>query len=399
MQPCQNKKINIRSLTALACVCLPVSSYAVELGNFNGTDVSVKGFIKFDAMATEYSDGSLGAQSLGRDFYIPSLTPVGGESESTQVDFHAKTSRIGFGTKTDVEGGEVKTFIELDFVASAGGNERISNSYAARIRHAFLTYNNWLFGQTWTTFQNVGSLPESVDFVGNTDAGIFGRQSMIRYSNGGFQIALENPESTITPNGGVLDTGTSRTTRFVTDDNSLPDLVIRYNFKTDNVDIAVAALARQLAYTEGSAVEETVSGGGISISGAFKLGKDDLKFAINSGSGLGRYIGLNIANGAVINEQGGLEAIDSTAYYAAYRHWWNDKWRSTLSYSTIEIDNDTSLTGFGVSKTSNSARLNLMYSPTPKLTFGGEISQANREIESGLDGSMTRVQFTAKLGF
>ena len=63
------------------------------------------------------------------------------------------------------------------------------------------------------------------------------------------------------------------------------------------------------------------------------------------------------------------------------------------------MDNDTDLTVMGVTSSTNSARVNLLYSPTKALTLGGELAMANREIESGDDGSMTRAQFTAKLGF
>lgn len=382
---------------AAAITFLPLGTQALDLGSFKDTELTYKGFIKFDALMSQYSDGTLGPQSLGRDFYIPSLTPVGGEDETAQLDFHVRTSRFGFGTKTNLDDDVLKTYVELDFAVSAGGNERISNSYSARIRHAFLTYNKWLFGQTWTTFMNVGSLPETVDFIGNTDAGTFGRQTMVRYTHGGFQIALENPESTITPNGGRTS---NNITRIVTDDNSAPDLVLRYDWKSDKLHLSLAALARQLTHVDNSTnIDSSIGSGGISFSGMLKLGRDDVKFAFNTGTGLGRYIGLNIANGAVIDGNNELEAIDSTGYYGAYRHWWNNKWRSTISYSAIEIDNDIALTGGGVSKFSESARLNLLYSPHPPLTFGGEITQANREIESGDDGSMLRFQFTAKLVF
>ncbi len=60
---------------------------------------------------------------------------------------------------------------------SGQGDERVSNSYAPRVRHAFFTYNNWLFGQTWMTFFNVGALPENLDFVGPAESTVFGRQA------------------------------------------------------------------------------------------------------------------------------------------------------------------------------------------------------------------------------
>lgn len=389
------KKINTMTGCAMvaACAAFSTPSVAVDLGEYGGTSVSLKGYVKFDAMMSQYDNGSFPANAWYRDFYVPSTIPVGDEesSENTVVDMHVRQSRFALATNSDVDGTSLKTYIEMDFMLTPG-NERISNSYSPRLRHAFLTYGNWTYGQTWSTFMNVGALPETLDFIGNTDATIFVRQSMVRYTNGGFQFALENPETTITPYGGG--------TRIVTDDNSLPDLVLRYNYSNDTVKVTVAGLARQLEYADaGADIDESTTGFGLSLSGAVMLGKDDLKFVLNSGSGMGRYIGLNIANDAVINADGELEAIDSTGASLSYRHWWDEKWRSTVVYSTISIDNDEELTGTAVSKTSSSARVNLLYSPNKRLTLGGELASASREIESGDDGSMTRLQFSAKLTF
>ena len=90
---------------------------------------------------------------------------------------HAKETRLGVATKTDADGHMLKTYIEMDFSVTSGGDERISNSYSPRMRHAFLSYDNWLFGQTWSTFMNVGTLPETLDFIGNTDGAVFVRQA------------------------------------------------------------------------------------------------------------------------------------------------------------------------------------------------------------------------------
>ncbi len=387
---------NIKNTVRLGAVVLgglfTQSSYAVDLGEFGGTSVTLKGYIKFDAMASSYDSGSFSPNYIGRDFYVPSATPVGGEDENTVLDMHARQSRFGIATKSEIDGKTLSTYVEIDFMVTPNGDERISNSYTPRMRHAFLSYGNWTYGQTWSTFMNVGALPESLDFIGNTDATVFVRQAQVRYTNGGFQFALENPETLITPNGGG--------TRIVTDDNTLPDLVLRYNYSSENVAVTLAGLARQLEYSDaGADIDESTSAYGVSLSGAIKFGKDDLKFVLNTGSGMGRYVGLNIANDAVLDADGELEVIDSTGASLSYRHFWDEKWRSTIVYSMISIDNDADLTGSSVSKGSDSARVNLIYSPTPRLSLGGEISQATRELESGDDGSMTRLQFSAKLSF
>lgn len=176
-------------------------------------------------MVTDTSDGSI-ATGIGRDFYVPSLIPVGGASESAKWDMHARQSRFFLTSDTMLENGKkISGRFEFDMMATTIGDQRVSNGYAPEIRHAFIAYDGWLFGQTWSTFMDVNALPDSLDFVGTTDGTIFVRQAQIRYTTGGFQFAIENPETTVTPfNGG---------TRLVTDDNSTPDLVARYNHTAD----------------------------------------------------------------------------------------------------------------------------------------------------------------------
>jgi len=350
------------------------------------------GFIKATATFSDYSDGDLAANSGLRDFYIPGTIPVGGTSESQDFDFSAKETRINFKSSHQLENGEtIKTMIEMDFLLPPGGNERVSNSYNPRLRHAFFTYGKWLFGQTWSTFQDVKALPEAVDFLAAPDGIVFERQPMIRYTSGAWQFALENPETTITPfTGGG---------RIVADDNGTPDFVVRYNHNADWGHVSVAALLRTLAYENGT-IDDTESSNGISVTGKFKVGdKDDIRFNFATGSGMGRYVGLNTANGAVLDATGNLNAIDSSLGAVAYRHHWNSQWRTNLIYSMMNVDNDTALTGTGVTESVSSYQINLLYSPVPKMTLGVGLLDATRELESGADGDMTRIIFSAKYAF
>jgi len=352
------------------------------------------GYVKLDTIYSDYNHGSY--SGLGRDFYIAGTVPVGekGADGESYLDLHAKESRINFRSTHNLDNGaKLGTFIEMDFLATNDGNERISNSYAPRLRHAFVTYNNWLFGQTWMTFFNVGALPENLDFVGPAESTIFGRQAMIRYTNGNWQIAMENPETTITPYGGGG--------RIVSDDNNAPDVVLRYNLKGDWGGFTAAGIIRQLAYENNAAgIDDKTTGWGISLSGKFVFGnKDDFRWMASTGSGMGRYMGLNTANGAVLDEEGDLKAIDSTGVFGSFRHLWSDRWRSNFTIGYLTVDNKTDLTGMGVTKNATSYHANIIYSPQPKLDFGAEIMYADREIESGLDGNLTRVQFSAKYAF
>jgi hypothetical protein len=358
-----------------------------------GTDVKFSGYIKVDAMFSNYSDGSLGSQSIGRDFYLPSLTPVGGIEESTQFDAHAKQSRFRFTTNSKTnEGDSITGVLEFDFLVTPGGNERVSNSYVPRVRHAFISYKGWTVGQTWTTFQDVKTLPESLDFVGTTDGIVFGRQAIVKYKTGAWEFALENSETTITPFGGGA--------RIVSDNGAIPDAVVRYTHTADWGHLSIAGLVRQLNYDNVVSVDDSASSTGISINSKIKVGEsNDIRLSFTRGSGLGRYVALNTVNGAVIDANGNLETIDSSAYSVAYRHVWNNKMRSSFSYSSLSVDNNVALTGASATQSTNSISANLLYSPAQKITVGGELKQATRQIESGADGDMTRVQFSMKYAF
>lgn len=353
---------------------------------------SFGGYVKATASFSSYSDGDLASGSAGRDFYIPGTVPVGGDGEDVDFDLSAKESRVNFKSSHVLSNGaKLGTFVEMDFLLAPSGNERVSNSYQPRLRHAFFTYNNWLFGQTWSTFMDTGALAESVDFLGASEGVIFARQPIVRYSRGPWQVSLENPETTISPYGGGG--------RIVSDDNGMPDLVAKYTHKSNWGHVAAAVLLRNLEY-DVVGDDQSEFGYGLSVTGKVKMGsRDDFRFNVGSGSGMGRYAALNLANDVVVADDGSLAAIDSVFASVAYRHFWNSKWRSNIVLSRFEVDNDTDYTGFGVSKSSQSAQLNLMYSPMAKVTFGVGLLHAKRELESGVDGELNRLLFSAKYAF
>ena len=384
----------LKTLAASAVLCaLSSTSYAATAAKIGDTEFTYGGYIKLDTMWSDYSAGASAGTSVGRDFYVPSTLTVGDDDSSDAVfDMHARQSRFNFGTSTLLDNGKkINSKIEIDFLASAaGGNERVSNSFAPRIRHAFITYDGWLFGQTWSNFQNVGALPETLDFVGPAEGTVFVRQAQIKYTTGAWSFSLENPESTITTAGG---------SRVATDDASLPDFTARYTHKADWGNLVVTALARQLTYKVGS-IDADETSFGISASGMFKVGDDNIKFMLTQGKGLGRYVGLNVAHGAVLNGDE-LDAIDSTSGFVAYQHKWNSQWRSTFLYSFFSADNNTDLLSVSGDPTEStqSYSANILYSPVKRLTFGAELKHAERETQSGVDGNLDRLQFSVKYAF
>ena len=376
----------------------PVQSKSITPNAAPGTSFHVTGFVKADALWTDTGDGEIAEGSAGRDFYVPSTIPVGGKSEDTaDFGFHVKQSRVNFGTDTVFESGKLlQTRFEIDFYGSALGNQRVSNTYAPVLRHAYVKYGNWLVGQTWSNFMDVATLPEAVDFIGNTDGTVFVRQPQVRWTSGGFSASLENPQTTITPNGGAGS--------FESDDSLFPDLTARYTFKGDWGHVSVAGLLRELRYEQAGTpttqkIDDNEWSLAYSLSGKWNVwGKDDFRYYLLGGN-LGRYVGLNFTGDAMVTQNGNLEALEGWAGSLSFRHFWTDSLRSTVWYAIQDYDNKKNLVGGNANKSSESIGVNLFYSPFAKLDLGVEYRHAKREVESGTDGDLDRIQFTTKYSF
>ena len=374
----------------------PIQSTAINTAASPGTTFSYGGFVKFDAMATDTSDGRIADGSSGRLFYVPSTIPVGGpgaDGGDAYTDVHAQFSRFWLSADhvTD-DGDKLKGYVEMDFFGGGSnalaGNETSTNTYAVTLRQAYVSWNNWLAGQTWSNFQDVAALPEAVDFVGVTDGTTFVRQAQLRYTNGPWSFSAENPQTTITdyltgarlPNSG---------------DNVLPDFTGRWITKGDWGHFTVAALLRQFKYGE-----ETETGGAVSVSGKFNLGaNDDIRYMANAGSGIGRYMAFGLGADTVLDANGNLHALDGYGGFVAWRHAFSSKLRSNLMYSAALFDNDPMLTGYGVTERAQSFHANLIYSPLPKLDVGAEIGFGKRELEDDREGDLKRIQATVKYSF
>ena len=383
------KKFTLSAASAAVLGVMSLSAHA------NETEIDFGGYVKLDMLVSDYADGQApSSANIGRQQYIPSITPVGGEGDDMTTDFHARQSRFFLTSKTELDNGETLTgHIEMDFQLTPGGDERISNSYNPRLRQAFLKYGKWTFGQTWSNFQDLNILAESVDFIGITDGIVFNRQAQIRYTSGGFSASIENPETTVTPAGGG---------RIISSDGFVPDVTFKYTGKADNLTWQASALLRQLTYdVSQTGDDETTFGYGVSFGAKYTFGMDDIRASVTTGSGLGRYLGLNTWNGAYIDSNGELEAIDSTGISFAYRHFWTEKLRSNVVYSRGWADNDGEALALAGDTTESTQRLafNLMYSPASNLTFGAEISQASRETEANVDGDLNRLQLMAMYSF
>ena len=373
----------------------PIQATSLTPAATPGTTVKVGGFIKADFLVTQTGDGQLADDATGRALYLPGQTPVagaGGSGERSDVDYnaHAKFSRFSLGLDHVGENGDkAGAMFEMDFFGNALGNQTATNTYGVTLRHAYMYWNNWLAGQTWSNFMDAASLPEAVDFVGPTDGVIFVRQAQVRYTKGGFSASLENPETTL------IGAGNS-------DRGSMPDLTVRYGWKGDWGTFGVAGLARQLKVdNQVTGANASKFGGGLTIGGKWLMGDNDsLHYQFTGGEGIARYIGLGItADSAYDAIRDELDPTGVVAGYVGWRHAFTPKLRTNLIYARSDYDNNASLTGNLVTKSVQSIRGNVFYTPMPKVDVGAELMYGVREIEDGRKGDISRVQFTTKYSF
>lgn len=361
----------------------------------SGSTFTLGGMIRTDAMVTKTTDGDIAKNTAGRDFYVPGAIPVGGDGPDTYSDAHLKFSRLWFDASTVLDSGDkLGARVELDFFGGALGNSAATNTYGAALRHAYLTYNNWLVGQTWSNFMDTNALLDAVDFVGPTDAVVFVRQPQLRYTNGPWAISVESPETTVQPFGGGA--------RVIAGDNSaIPDVIARYTHKGDWGHVSFAGMARQLKYEPVAGAESTDTGYGATVSGLVKLGDStDIRYQVSGGDGIGRYIGLaTIQQDAMVDSAGNLDALGGWAGYVGLRQVFNPKVRGNLFYAQSQWDNNTGFTGLGVTRKVHSMHANMIWSPVPRLDFGVEAIWGERTLESGADGELMRLHTMARYTF
>ena len=345
---------------AASAVLLGLASQAnaaVTLVKTDDTTVTLGGYVKADL---RHVSGDLAY----RDLWIGNNP---GAVDTSQTKLNVKESRLQFKVQHD----DVTGVIELDFYGS-GGNEIISNSTGPRIRHAFIKYQEWTIGQTWSTFMPLHALSETLDFGGPHVGEVFIRQSQIRYSKGGWSFAVENPET--------FGAGGSGTTQ-----ESVPDFIGRYDHKGDWGQISVAGLLRKL---DQNGIDGTAAAA--NIGAKFKLsGKNDIRMQINVGE-FGRYAGTTSVPDIAVNAADETEVESGIAYTISYRHFWNDDTRSTVFYGNGQSDtSDQDRSHWGV---------NLLTNVTPKLKYGVELGEYSVN-DAGIDLSSAYFQLSAQFAF
>ncbi len=350
-----------------------------------GPRVSVGGRVKLDVV---FSDTSRGSGAIGDTLLAPGAIALDATGESDQLDWSARASRLWLKSWQTTPWGDAGAYLELDLLGS-GGDQRVSNGYGARLRHGYGELGGLLFGQTYSTFVDVGALPELND-DGISAGSLNVRQPMLRYQHavggGAMQLALEAPETTLTAADGR---------RLSPDDDRVPDVVVRYQRDNAFGQWSLAAMVRELRIDDGPAgAGDSAVGAAASLSGTLRLGvRDGLRFTGVGGNAVGRYLAFNAFDGGRLDARGNITLTPMAGGMLSWQHLWDEHWRSNLTTGYAWADDD------GAHGSSNESlytvHANLLWSPVAHTTLGLEWIHAYRRLVDGRTGSLQRLQFSA----
>jgi hypothetical protein len=382
----------ILSGSALLGVSAPVAS---------STTVDVSGYVKVDAIFD--LDAKLG------DTFAASAIPPSGSVEadrSLHTRFHARQSRVRLRTDTDVGNGRtINTLVEGDFFG-AGGNQVFSNSSSFRIRHAMVSFDSaagsFLVGQYWTNFMDLVAYPSTVDFFGPAGKS-FVRSAQFRYTfPSGLAISLENPETSGTGAAGTLNESQGGI-----GEDELPDLAIAWRGGPGGPggSYEIAGLLRKIGVNgvapagtplAGTRLDDSETGWGVNLAGAWDVGAVQLMGSVTYGDGIGRYLINGFNNDLFVNADGSIETVESLGLSAAIVVNWTDSSSSTLAWG--HFSNDTPARSNGIDEI-NTLHLNYVWSPYPRTSFGVEAVYGELDNADGTSGDATRLQFGVQYNF
>ena len=280
-------------------------------------------------------------------------------------------------------------FIESDF-AGAGRS--------MRLRHAFLQTKRFVVGQTWSTFSNPEADTIGIDFEGLNAISRF-RQPQFRWTPSSTEsryqwaLALENPAPDLTGAQGV---------------NYTPDFVARLRFEPGRKrglllytgHVQAALLVRQLRGEVSGQPEVTLATGGFggTVSGVLvpRWDADDrIKFAVNGGSGIGRYVAdLSSLGGqdAVYDPvEGSLRALPVASGYVGYERAWSRVFTTGVTYGVVNVSNLDVQPGEAFHQTQR-ASINLMWNPVPFVDIVVEFLAGSRTNKDGQRASASQIQ-------
>lgn len=373
----QPKPVVTAASTPSMSVAATPSTVATEkrpLGlTVGGAEMNIYGMVRADA--SYQIEGGPASRLFNQ---INSVALEGQAGHEERLKSTLATTRLGLDFKTATAVGNVGGKVEVDFL---GANDNL------RIRHAYLTYKDWLVGQTWSNFAVPDYMPESIDAFGYV-GGSVKRTPQVRYNQKispdlNVAIALEDPKDPIS-------------------DLRLPALTARANYKF--ADAGIISARTMLTEKKTDQDEDMAWGVGLGVKYELVPSQTILKADYYHVKGDNSFVLWSNPGIVVDGNKNIVEQAEFDSITVGLTQQFDSQWRGTVGYGYMKHkDNDRYIHATANKDSINDnlwqAWANVFYSPAKPLTFGVEYVYGERETFAGLSGEDNRVSVLASYNF
>ena len=335
-----------------------------------GANVKLYGFIRGDANYI--------VKGADNDF---NSVHTSTEEASDKLRATAKITRFGLDFDTPVGDDKVGGKVEVDFASA---------SESLRIRHAYLTYNNWLFGQTTSNFLS-SHAPEMIDFNTNMGGGTT-RIPQVRYN---YKLAPTTQLLVAMERG--ASTATASTVKY-----SLPVLTgkVIQGFAEGKGTASARALVEQYKDETG---KDDKTGWGVAAGMNYQV-SPPLKVSVDVSHVVGNSNYLYGSNTAyVVDVNNNIEQNEFNAVQLGATYKFSPQFRSTLAYGGMFADDGNDYAKIVSNANSNEkvqqAWINFIYSPAAPIDLGVEYVNGKRDTFGGNSYKDNRFGLMAKYSF
>ncbi|MFI3240288.1 MAG: DcaP family trimeric outer membrane transporter [Bacteroidales bacterium] len=352
---------------------------------YKNTTAKIGGFVLLE-MSTDFG-GSISSNS----FYVSSI-PIG-EDAITDAAFaiDAAGTRINLDINQSTTLGDVKLYIEGDFAGT---------SSAFRLRHAYLQFNQFLLGQSWSLMCDAAATFPSADLVGNPAKTHFRapQVAFVQKFKSGFSLgtALEAASSEI-----AIDANSS----VEQIKRRYPDIPAYIQYAKGDSHIKLAGVFRGLSYYDVlNSQVETRFGWGAQLSGSLKVAPMIELYAQGIyGKGIGKYINdlqsqsVDLMANVAANGDMDLIPMYSASTGANIKLSKSVNFSAGYAYMCVTdvegyVTDDTYHTG-------NYTNANIFWKPMKPMTLALEYIYGKRVNMDGENGTANRINVIMKYNF
>jgi hypothetical protein len=327
---------------------------------------------RLDMMFTTRNPGDAKFRFAPVLFPTQSSPAFGGE----QFNATANGSQIRVDMRAPTMPGNFRLYYQNDFFGSDTAQMRY------RLQHFYGQYYGVVGGFTYSVFEDPDAWPDTVDYEGPVSQ-VFARKALMKYiheidDDWNITFGLEDPNIAVDTSG---DDG-------ATSQAKAPDGGFNVRWTPGDLGyMQFGTLLRSIGVRGDTFGDDTAFGWGVNLSGLFNLTDSDLvQFLGVFGEGVG---GLGNDSGfqntdAGFDANGDLEALEYASLMGAITHRWTPRWRSTVTYGYVHLDNST-LQAETAYHASQYGSVNLIYQLYKRLSIGAEALYGFREVKSGDD--------------